>query len=38
MCTYLFLFDLKYVADLTYILRPFWLGADLIVDDLTCDW
>jgi hypothetical protein len=32
---YLFLFDLKYVADLSYILRPFWLGADLTVDDLT---
>ena len=24
-----FLFNLKYVADLTFILRPFWLGTDL---------
>jgi hypothetical protein len=24
-----FIFNLKYVADLTFILRPFWLGTDL---------
>jgi hypothetical protein len=26
-----FLFNLKYVADLTFILRPFWLGADILL-------